>query len=353
MRIEQLTFTRFLAAISIVVFHFGMNTFPFNHESVSFAFWSANYGVSYFFILSGFVMIVAYGDQPQINFLEYLKNRLARVYPVYALAMLLMFAYLFVTKDENIYKGILLNVFLVQAWVPGKALSFNGTGWSLSVEMLFYLLFPLLFNYVYKRLSAKILVLPVVIIWLFTQMLLHWVLYSKYYHGFPSKSHDFIFYSPIMHVNEFLIGNLSGLIFMKRWSGVKKHFDVLVLLVIAMILIAFEHTMGMTYHNGILALLFVPLILLISTNKGLITYVFKLKFLVFLGEISFGIYILQVPIFSFSAMAIKYFKLEAVVNPFYFPLSVLIVVASLSYLLIETPLRNRIKKIKLSKSTLV
>src|SRR6478752_9903753 len=136
MRIEQLTFTRFLAASSIVVFHFGMNTFPFNHESVSFAFWSANYGVSYFFILSGFVMIVDYGDQPKINSLEYLKNRLARVYPVYAFAMLLMFVSLIVTKAENIYNGILLNVFLVQAWVPGKALSFNGAGWSLSVEML-------------------------------------------------------------------------------------------------------------------------------------------------------------------------------------------------------------------------
>jgi peptidoglycan/LPS O-acetylase OafA/YrhL len=130
-----------------------------------------------------------------------------------------------------------------------------------------------------------------------------------------------------MHLNEFLIGNLAGLIFMKRWSGLKKHFDIFILMVIAMILVAFEYTMGLTYHNGILALLFVPLILLISTNKGLITYVFKLKFLVFLGEISFGIYILQLPIFSFSAMAIKYFKLEAIVNPFYFPLSILIVVA--------------------------
>jgi peptidoglycan/LPS O-acetylase OafA/YrhL len=296
-------------------------------------------------------MVIAYGDQPKINFLEYLKNRLARVYPVYLLAMLLMFVSLVLTKAEDKYDGILLNLFMVQAWVPGKALSFNGAGWSLSVEMLFYLLFPLLFNYIYKRLSTSTLVFPIAIFWLLTQVLLHWVLYSKYYHGFPSKSHDFIFYSPLMHLNEFLIGNLAGLVFMKKWSGLKKHFDVFILMVIALILVAFEHPMGMTYHNGILVLLFVPLILLMSTNKGLITFVFKMKLFVFLGEISFGIYILQVPVFTLSGEAIKYFKLEAFVNQFYISLLVLIVMATLSYLLIETPLRNRIKRIRVSKDS--
>jgi len=48
MRIEQLTFTRFLAAISIVIYHYGKNIFPFNHEITSFIFRQANLGVSYF-----------------------------------------------------------------------------------------------------------------------------------------------------------------------------------------------------------------------------------------------------------------------------------------------------------------
>ena len=44
MRIEQLTFTRFVAAISIVIFHYGKDVPPFNY--LSFLFQQANIGVS-------------------------------------------------------------------------------------------------------------------------------------------------------------------------------------------------------------------------------------------------------------------------------------------------------------------
>ena len=90
MRIEQLTFTRFLAAISIVIFHYGDQIFLFNNKYVQFIFGQANIGVSYFFILSGFVMIIAYNTNSKINFFQYLKNRLARIYPVYLFAIFLL-----------------------------------------------------------------------------------------------------------------------------------------------------------------------------------------------------------------------------------------------------------------------
>lgn len=99
MRIEQLTFTRFIAAIAIVIFHFGKESYLFNSDYVSFIFRQAHLGVSYFFILSGFVMIIAYGNKKNINFIEYIKNRLARIYPVYLLAIVL---FLSVTFFRNI-----------------------------------------------------------------------------------------------------------------------------------------------------------------------------------------------------------------------------------------------------------
>src|SRR6266481_3833483 len=90
MKIEQITFTRFLAAIAIVIFHFGRGIFPFNSEMISFLFAKAGVGVSYFFILSGFVMIIAYGKKSKISPLAYYKNRFARIYPVYLIAILLL-----------------------------------------------------------------------------------------------------------------------------------------------------------------------------------------------------------------------------------------------------------------------
>jgi hypothetical protein len=67
MRIEQLTFTRFIAAVAVVIFHFGREVFPFQHPILQPLVLSANIGVSYFFILSGFVMIIAYNKQPNID----------------------------------------------------------------------------------------------------------------------------------------------------------------------------------------------------------------------------------------------------------------------------------------------
>ena len=93
MRIEQLTFTRFIAAISIVVFHYAKDIPPFNFDVTSFFFQQANLGVSYFFILSGFVMIIAYWHKDKVSFLSYMQKRFARIYPVTFLAAFLLLCF--------------------------------------------------------------------------------------------------------------------------------------------------------------------------------------------------------------------------------------------------------------------
>ena len=63
MRLEQLTFTRFLAAIAVVTFHYGRGSVLMDNETLGLFFHQALYGVSYFFILSGFVMMIAYSNK--------------------------------------------------------------------------------------------------------------------------------------------------------------------------------------------------------------------------------------------------------------------------------------------------
>lgn len=352
MRIEQITFTRFLAAMAIVVFHYGRSIFPFNDESVSTIFMQANVGVSYFFILSGFVMIIAYGQKTKISLFEYYKNRFARIYPVYLLALILFFYHIYQTKID--YYGLILNVFALQAWVPGKALSFNTPGWSLSVEFFFYALFPFLFNFIYKKKEHLLKIgIAIVLIWIGSQYLFTKLGTSSFYEGFPSKSHDIIHYFPLMHLSEFLMGNLAGLLFINKLSDKRKNYDLIVLMLVVMLFYALKFPHGYNFHNGLLGIIFVPLIIFISLNTGIITKIFKIKPLVFLGEISFGIYILQLPIWFFANM---YFDKQAIADPttrFYLYVISLIVISSISYLLIETPLRNQIKKIKLKKQKTV
>jgi peptidoglycan/LPS O-acetylase OafA/YrhL len=87
MRIEQLTFTRFIAAVAVVIFHFGREVFPFQHPILQPLVLSANIGVSYFFILSGFVMIIAYNKQPNIDYKQFYISRIARIFPAFLVSI--------------------------------------------------------------------------------------------------------------------------------------------------------------------------------------------------------------------------------------------------------------------------
>jgi len=342
MRLEQLTFTRFLAAISIVVFHYGNDIFPFNSNIIDFLFRQANIGVSYFFILSGFVMIIAYENRDKIEFRDFLKRRLARIYPVYLLAIFSLLAYYVLISQSFDYKELFLNLTLIQSWIPGFALSFNSPSWSLSVEMFFYISFPFLFNSFYKKYSLKRLIILVFIFFIGSQILLHSFTHSSFYNGFPSKSHDLIYYFPLMHFSEFLIGNIAGLFFLK---GIKvRNYDMPILALIVFMSLLLKMNIGINFHNGMMAFVFVPLIVFVSANNGLLSKISSNKSLVFLGEISYGIYILQKPIYEYVIKIMKYLNIHSSTFIFYTFLIVLILFSALSYKFFEVPLRNIINR---------
>lgn len=344
MRIEQLTFTRFIAAILIVIFHYGKNVNLFYNQYTSFIFNQANVGVSYFFVLSGFVMIIAYGNKKKINFFNYLKNRLARIYPVYLLAIIIILS-LNLFKNINIY-DLFLNIFMLQSWVPEKALTLNFPGWSLSVELFFYVSFPILYNLFYSNKSLKKITLWIVVFWLVSQIFYHLIINEKI--QFFCYSIKDIKYYPLMHFNEFLVGNLAGLFFIKKLKNKTKNYIFFIISTLIVLLFLLKNKIGLNYHNGILSVIFIPLIILLSLSNDKLTRLISKKFFVFLGEISFGIYILQVPvwlIFSDYRMN-KYFGLDKETNfteSFLIRTIILIIFSSLSYLFFEKPIRNKIK----------
>ncbi|WP_082603507.1 acyltransferase family protein [Flavobacterium sp. Root901] len=340
MRIDQLTFTRFLAAVSIVIFHFGKKSFLFNNDFVKPIFFNADVCVSYFFLLSGFVMIIAYGKKSNFSPKEYFRNRFARIYPIYFFAILLVLFLQIRTKSLDLL-GMFLNIFMIQSWIPGQALSFNPPGWSLSVEMLFYAAFPIVFN-ILKNNSYKKAAVYIVVFWIFSQ-----ILFETLFLLFAGNElvRDLLMYNPILHLNEFLIGNLSGYFLIKKWQHKNGSYDFLILLILGLIFLALKFPLNLKFHNGMLAVLFIPLIILISLNNGIITTLFKKRIFIFLGEISFGIYILQFPVYSLvSAYSVnKYLHLSEPTLVFFLRLIILIIISSLSYVYIEKPIRDKIR----------
>ncbi len=157
MQLRPLTSIRFLFALLVVVFH-GQDTLKQggfdNWPVVVRAVISHGYiGVSFFFVLSGFILAYAY--RRKLNdggggSVDFWCARFARIYPAYLAAFIVflpiaVYSTLISNDFPAAYITALLQITLLQSWIPYAALQWNGPAWSLSVEALFYAMFPLLF----------------------------------------------------------------------------------------------------------------------------------------------------------------------------------------------------------------
>lgn len=313
--------------------------FLYKIDYISNIFLKANVGVSYFFILSGFIMIVAYHKKEKIEYLEYYKNRFARIYPLYVLGLLL---YLVTRYSGFNSTDAVLYLFGWQSWIPGKAMVLNFPGWSISVEFLFYLIFPLLYNHFYSKKNKSVWVMTG-LIWIVSQIFSHLYEASPSYKGPHTESHEFLYYFPLMHINEFLVGNLAGLFFVKNFK--QRNYDVPVALIFISVLLALIFV-PLFYHNGLMAVLFIPLIVLISMNNGFLTRLFSLKPLEYLGEASYAVYITHIPVLYMVREILKKYQLNSDAI-FWIYIPVLIITSIIFYQLIEKPLRDYLKRVKI------
>jgi peptidoglycan/LPS O-acetylase OafA/YrhL len=101
-------------------------------------------GVSFFFILSGFVLTWSArpGDTPA----RFWRRRLAKIYPNHLVTALVAIGAAALTGTLLSLAIVVPNLLLVQAWSPDIRVFFglNTVSWSLACEVFFYALFPLL-----------------------------------------------------------------------------------------------------------------------------------------------------------------------------------------------------------------
>jgi peptidoglycan/LPS O-acetylase OafA/YrhL len=351
MKLNQITFTRFIAAVAILIFHFAKGIYPFNNPHISLLTNHTNLGVSYFFTLSGFVMIIAYNKNPTINTSKYYLARFVRIYPLYFLALLVS---LLLSVEKFDLTGFLLQALLIHSWFPAHIMNYNIAAWSLSVELLFYLLFPLLFNQIYKKFSLKSTFIIIFPFWIISMVALTILSHS----GFITRSANnlnFIFYSPVVHLNEFLLGNIGGLFFTsitKNYKFIEKDISLVLITLLSgavlfLLIKAFRLTkndLQVLLHDGLLGIIFIPFIILLSLNRGFANKIFSWKPLIFLGEISYGMYILQFPVYKLWLDLCQKSNLSNPLLIFVSFVGFLIAICSVLYLYVEKPLNKWVRK---------
>ncbi len=302
-RLDGLTSMRFFACLAVVLYHYARDLtagIPLINGIVGLGF----LGVSFFFVLSGFVLTAVYLPRSENGVIDrkpFFLARFARIYPVYLLGLAM--SLLPFLKEPHGVGGaaapIVLRLTLLSAWVPGFALPLNPPSWTLSVEAFFYVLFPFILGPFLR--SGRWVLWSLVGGSLAVGILVPFAVHLAN----PSEAGDSPFkqsyFLPPLHLGAFLLGIETGLIYLRgeirpRLLQVAFMLSFAVLILTAL---SYRSLSIDVLHQHVLAIPFAVVILWVAVNDQRLT-VLKLPPLVFLGEVSYGIYILQTPVLLLS-----------------------------------------------------
>jgi peptidoglycan/LPS O-acetylase OafA/YrhL len=150
-RLARLDGLRGMAACVVAFAYHGRNLFAPGQFADDggivywFQFWGWTF-VDLFFVLSGYIFAHVYlreGGLPESKAVgDFAAARFARLYPLHLL-MLLVVACFAWNNPDNSPQAFVAHLFMLQAFVPPVAHTFVGPSWSLSVEMICYVIFAL------------------------------------------------------------------------------------------------------------------------------------------------------------------------------------------------------------------
>jgi peptidoglycan/LPS O-acetylase OafA/YrhL len=354
---NTLYFVRFVAAFMILVYHF----FPAELQN-QYHFRNLNEAVNFFFFISGFVMVLSnksyFTNKAKPNFFSkagYWVRRFARIYPSYFLAFFLVVLFNYTVKV--IYPSIpvrsLFEVFGIQRWFYGGSVNFPA--WTVSTEFFFYLLFPFTILWLSKTNIKK---LAIVIFGLFIANL---IITGAIGFTFINKVHSktgvmllgAVYRHPLFEYTVFLFGNLCGLCFIKTPAFMQvtsriNTFACLLSLAAIAAVVYFSPPSNPLLAAGILSPLYFVFVTSLCRIQGTTSRLLSSKFFIFLGDISFSIYIFQIPIFLFFSYAKGSIGVDLAfktVTDFAVFTAVLVTFCSINYFIYEMPLKNFILKI--------
>ncbi|HEX5504816.1 MAG TPA: acyltransferase [Thermomicrobiales bacterium] len=310
-KLEALTSLRFFAAAMIVILHTrGFFGVP---ETVLSAF-TLGQGVTFFFVLSGFILAYVYPSLDRRGTRRFLVARVARIWPLHATAFLLFFVAVplgAAPVPGSKTPGIaLLNLALLHAWIPANRynFSFNAPSWSISVEFFFYACFPLLIARWRRTWAVKL--------GLALGLALAAVLVANYgLHRLPAgvTVTGLVYNYPLARLWEFTLGIATA----RLWRHLRPRLSLsrfrgtlLELAALGVVLLVMYQSLAWTLavrrrwnigdggflwvlETGFIAVPFAVMIGVLAFERGWASRVLAWSPLVLLGEISYSIYLLH------------------------------------------------------------
>lgn len=349
-KVLPLTSLRFFAAVAIVFHHYFGASFPFavhNRWVAPINDYSA-VAVFFFFMLSGYILSYVYlRGKSILDRKRFWVSRLARIYPLYIVTILFSVPHLLTARRQHFsaaraYLGtaatFITHALLLQHWIPQLG-ALNYPSWSISAEAFFYLVFPWLGVYLWRRSTQQAIALGTlwfVISWSVIVIGADWPRFNIVPHAMP-----------LFELNLFVLGIVLGKVHfaikqnpqrnqrLRNWGAT---------LGVAALLALFAFTEWKAsipffpIHDAMAAILFLILILAFASGSPFLEKLFTPTWLVVLGESSYGLYLIHAPLYAFL--------LGCGLHPshvfFLLYLCGAIALSIVSFYFFETPARKRI-----------
>lgn len=296
--IKPLTSLRFFFALCVFLSHLSFLRNNQTYENLFDNYFSEGFlGVSFFFILSGFILALNYREKfknKTITLKKFYIARFARIYPLYFFTMLASIPIVFTG-----YKILFSNLLLFQSYIPHQKyfFAYNAPSWSISDEMFFYLLFPVLIviSYKFKTIFKVLLAVAFVLVVILLNNLLP-----------EEKKHYWLYISPFVRVFDFILGILlfDVCLYLKKsktkFTQSFNRFSEIAAFGVLLIFFLCEDYLSISYRYSIYYWLPMCMIIMISAknffSQSKETFLLKViswKWFVYLGEISFGFYLIH------------------------------------------------------------
>ena len=337
-QIAELTSLRFIAAFAVLVLHYRELVWPMPDWLLR-GIVGGQYGVTFFFVLSGFILTWRYhgwfaDGVDDGRYWRFQRLRLARIYPIYIVGLLLDTPWHLVERagqmgddGQTYWASWLFNLIGLQAWVPAMpfAMFWNTPAWSVSAELFFYAAFPFACAWLTRRArsTARLGVLLAVVVTVATGVYFA-VIWLVYVVTPLSSETQYIVlvYNPLLRCGEFLGGCIAGQLFLHwRQRAVAPLADEDVArarrrrnVALLACLLAVCGRIWMPDYTGasqalwtldyavkfpIFILPFVAIILAIASGPTFLSPLLERPWMVLLGESSYALYMIHWSVTSF------------------------------------------------------
>lgn len=349
--IATLQSMRFVFCMQIFICHYfrslGFHGFDYGGDA----------GVTFFFILSGFVLSIGCGPRVEdgtFRYVQFLRKRLAKIYPLHLVTFTIALCMSFAAGVKfNITKTI-LHVFMLQGFTLSEDMLRYGTGlsWFLGALFFCYLLFPFLYRQLIISRNRA-----------FKALLTIYILFALMIESCCNNSaiDDFVYAFPPLRIIDFAVGIITYRLYtapfsirLRQWIARQStcKLSTLEIIIVAMSVLTYIPYCLLPSWIRFAPYFWIPFSLLIywfaisSDNKGIISKLLNQRALVFLGNISFEIYMLHgIVITAFVFVWGRLFGYDTVYNPMLFAIClVLSVVAAYIFAIIMRIGRYKNKK---------